>query len=226
MSERYLVTQSLLSSWAYTFDCYEGKEEEAYENFLRTLHREKSEPSEAMLKGIEFENLCYSIANGTFRPKWVDEGEVVRSTGEVKGHYEYPKFYTGAKKIAKIIEAAPVQVKASKEVVVDGITFLVYGILDALKAGTIYDVKFMDKSMSKVDVYGKYLDSPQHPFYFTLVPEASEFTYLLSDGQDVYQETYRREDCRSAESLIAEFIEGLRSANLLEDYFQHWKARP
>lgn len=225
MSERYLVTQSLVSSWAYTFDCFDGKEEEALQEFLHVLHREKREPSDAMRKGIEFERLCYSIADGTFWPKWVDEGEVVRSTGEVKGHYEYPRYYTGAKKIAEIIEAAPVQVKASREIVVDGRTFLVYGILDALKAGTIYDVKFMDRSMGKVDVYGKYLDSPQHPFYFYLIPEAREFIYLLSDGQDLYQETYCREDCRSAEEIISEFIRSLESAGLLEAYLQNWKAK-
>lgn len=221
---RYLITQSLLSSWAYTFDCYEGCEEKAYQEFLRTLHRERSEPSDAMRKGIEFENLCYVISNGTFQPKWSVDG-VNSVTGEDMGHFEYPRFYTGAKKVAGIIQGAPVQVKASREIIVDGRTFLVYGILDALKAGTIYDVKFMDKSMGSNDVYGKYLDSPQHPFYFYLVPEAYEFTYLLSDGQDVYQETYRREDCRTAGSLISEFMQGIERANLLEDYLQHWKAK-
>ena len=32
---RYLITQSLLSSWNYTFNCFEGYEEEAQAEFLQ-----------------------------------------------------------------------------------------------------------------------------------------------------------------------------------------------
>ena len=55
--DRYLITQSLLSSWGYLFDCWEGSEEDAMASFLQSLNREKSEPTQAMLDGTAFENL-------------------------------------------------------------------------------------------------------------------------------------------------------------------------
>lgn len=58
--ERYLITQTLLSSWAYVFNCRDECAEDAMADFLRTLNREKTEATEAMLDGIAFENEVYS----------------------------------------------------------------------------------------------------------------------------------------------------------------------
>ena len=204
--ERYLMTQSLLSAWAYQFDCFECCEDNAQAEFLRVLRREQGEQTEAMLNGISFEDKVYRAANGA-------------AIGDAK-------WRTGALAIADIIRGAQIQVKISREIEVDGITFLLYGILDALKAGTIYDVKFMNKSMNSADVYGKYLDSAQHPAYFYLVPEASEFTYLLSDGDDLYIETYRREDTLPISSFIHDFIGSIRQQGLMELYKEHWRLFP
>lgn len=203
--QRYLMTQSLLSAWAYQFDCFEGCEDDAQAEFLRVLKREPGEQTEAMLNGISFETGVYlAAANLPDKPN--------------------PKWQRGTKAVADIIRGAQIQVKVSREITVDGMTFLLYGILDALKAGTIYDVKFMNKSMNGVDVYGKYLDSAQHPAYFYLVPEASEFTYLLSDGDDLYIETYRREVTRPISAFIHEFIESIRQQGLMDIYKEHWRA--
>ena len=203
--ERYLITQSLLSSWAYSFNAAEGYEEEANADFIRTLHREKSEPNENMLNGIEFENEVYiAAANASRSP--------------------HKKWEEGISKIAPIIKGAPVQVKIARELQVGNMTFLVYGILDALKAGTIYDIKFLNSSMGSSELAGKYLESPQHPFYFYLVPEAFEFQYLVSDGKDLYIEKYSREDSRQASDCIAEFISSITQLGLLDIYKEHWKA--
>ena len=203
--ERYLMTQSLLSSWAYQFDCFEGCEDDAQAEFLRVLRREPGEQTEAILNGISFETGVYLAAAGLPdkpNPKWIK----------------------GTQDIADIIRGAQIQVKVSREIEVDGMTFLLYGILDALKAGVIYDVKFMNKSMGGVDVYGKYLDSAQHPAYFYLVPEATEFKYLLSDGDDVYIESYRREDTRPISAFIHEFTESIRQQGLMDIYKEKWLA--
>lgn len=202
--ERFLMTQSLLSAWAYQFDCFEGNEDDAQAEFLRTLRREPGETTEAMLNGRDFEDRVYSAA----------EGKTIRSDA---------KWRTGALAIADIIRGAQIQVKLSREIKVDGMTFLLYGILDALKAGTIYDVKFMSKSMNSADVYGKYLDSAQHPAYFYLVPEATEFKYLVSDGEDIYIETYSREDTRPISAFIHEFIASIKQQGLMDVYKEHWR---
>lgn len=219
---RYLITQSLLSSWNYTFDCFEGYEEEAREEFMQTLRREKGEQSEAMLKGIVFENLCYSIANGSFHPTTEQSFPCNPNSGEPMERQVYPFGYQGACKVAEFIKGAPVQVKAQREISINGMDFLVYGILDALKAGTIYDVKFKNKSFGSLDLAGSYMDSPQHPAYFYIVPEASEFKYLVSDGSDIYTETYRREDTPFIGDIIGEFIDSLANWGLLELYKEKW----
>ena len=44
--ERYLITQSLLASWQYMFDCPEGYEEEAREDFEEMYKDNLEEPDE------------------------------------------------------------------------------------------------------------------------------------------------------------------------------------
>jgi hypothetical protein len=187
------------------FDCPEGFEEEAKADFLLSLDRQKKEPTQAMLNGLAFEDQVYAQAHGLPR--------------EPHEQWEH-----GIRKVASIIGNAPVQVKAKREIDVCGMTFLVYGILDALRAGIIYDVKFRNKSLGSDDIYGKYLDSPQHPAYFYIVPEATEFRYLVSDGEDVYQEVYARENTRPIGEIIKEFVASMESMGLMDRYKQHWVA--
>ena len=48
---RYLMTQSLLSSWGYMFSCWEDGQEQAKEDFIRTLNREPTPTTDAMADG-------------------------------------------------------------------------------------------------------------------------------------------------------------------------------
>jgi hypothetical protein len=210
MSEkRFLITQTLLSSLKYVYSCKEGQEDAAYEDFLLTLKREKGEPNEAMLKGREFEDEVYKEAAGASR-------------------LPHPEWEEGIRAVATLIKGAQTQVIASREMDVAGRKFLIYGVLDALKAGVIYDVKFTVKSLtsssSSYDV-GKYLDSPQHPVYLAMLPEAYEFRYLVSDGTDVATETYNRRGTRPIEDLIAEFLSSVESMGLLPLYEERWLAK-
>jgi len=207
--ERYLMTQTLLSSWLYTFNCMEGLEEDAMNDFLSTLNRETKEPTDAMKNGIEFERLCYGIAAGTYQPTGV----------------EFPRTFAGASKVAEIIRGAQVQVALQKETEVLGMPLLLYGILDGLKAGVIYDVKFLNKGMGGVDLAGKYLESPQHPMYFALCPEAYLFRYLVSDGTDLYIERYTRTETPPIESIIEQFFCWLDASGYMSVYKEKWLAK-
>lgn len=206
--ERYEITQSLVSSWQYMFDCFEGCEEDAEAEFLSALRREKpvldEKRQQAIDNGIAFENAVYAVATGnhTMIP---------------------PKIMNGVQAVASWITGAQIQVRIKREIQVSGMTFVIHGVLDALKAGTIYDVKFRNTSFQTGDVAGHYLNSPQHPFYFYLVPEAREFIYLVSDGDDLYTERYVPEDCESAESIISRFVDYLILTGRLEEYKAHWK---
>ena len=201
---RFKITKTLLESWAYTFDCGEDCEEEAYADFLKTLNREKIETTEAMLNGRAFEDDVYRAANND-------------------ANIRNPRWESGIEQVARIIRGAQIQVPAGRELELDGVTYWVYGILDALKAGTIYDVKFMNKSMASVDIYGKYLTCSQHPAYFYIVPEAREFQYLVSDGDSLYIETYRREDTPHIREYIRPFIKSITDMGLLDTYREKWR---
>ena len=210
--ERYLITQSLLASWQYMFDCPEGYEEEAREAFERTLCRLPQEPTEAIRNGIDFENAVYAVAAG-------DQAQ------DLPILQTHPEWESGVRKIASALLGAPVQVRLSRELEVAGWHLLCYGVLDAVKAGVIYDVKFSNRPLGSIEAAGKYLDSPQHPMYFYLCPEAYAFHYLLSDGDDVYVEAYRRGNRDTVRNVIVEFVTSLKSSGYVQAYMEHWKAQ-
>ena len=58
------ITKTLLESWRYCFSCAEGYEDDAYADFLKTLRREPSETTEAMMNGLTFEDRVYRAAEG------------------------------------------------------------------------------------------------------------------------------------------------------------------
>ena len=197
------ITKTLLESWRYCFNCFEGYEEEAYADFLKTLRREPVEPNEAMMNGLTFEDRVYRAA----------AGKTIRSDA---------KWREGALKVAEVIKGAQIQVPISKPIEVDGTTYLLKGVLDALKAGVIYDVKFLNKSLGSADVYGKWLNCTQHPAYFYLVPEAHEFQYVGSDGEDIYIETYQRDQTPYIGEIIHDFLEFLKAEGLTDVFMEKW----
>jgi len=204
---RFLITQSLLASWQYqwkSFEKYGEKAEEfqekAKKDFLLTLRREPIPTNEAIKKGIDFEKLVTDIC--------FDRGDIENS------------WYEAAKEVACDVKGGQFQLVATKNINVEGLDFLLYGRLDCLKAGVISDIKF-----SGSYAVGKFFDSPQHPMYMELVPEAEVFTYIVSNGNRVWKETYRRDECRSVLDIIQEFVDYLRETGLFSLYKSFWKAK-
>lgn len=200
----YLMTHSLLSSWLYAMkdNPYEDAttERNSYDEFLKSLRREPTPTTEAMQKGIDFEDLVTAIVNGN-----ADTSD---------------KWYEAAGKVAGIVKGGRLQYKVSKKIEVAGKEIVLYGRLDALKAGVVYDIKFS----GSYDV-GKYFDSTQHPTYLELIPEAKEFTYLVSNGTNVWPETYRREETQSIIPIIASFLDWLEVQGLMKIYEEKWVSR-
>ncbi len=202
--ERCLLTHSLLSSWLYTMkeDPYEDmdSERDPMKEFMLALRRERTPTTDAMQKGIDFEDLVTAIVNG--------------------GGNESNRWYDAASKIADIVSGGLLQYRARKELQIDGLTLLLYGRFDALKAGVIYDIKF-----SKSYERGKYIDSTQHPTYLEIAPEAHSFEYLISNGSEVWTECYRREDTPDIKPIIYDFLNWLQTMGLLDIYIEKWKAK-
>lgn len=203
-----LITQSLLSSWLYTFNCMEGYEEEAEADFLRTLRREPmAEPSEAIRNGIAFENSVYTLA--------ANPNDIT----------VFPGWKAAAGRIADIIRGGQIQVKVQRDIEVDGELYLLYGICDAVKAGTIYDVKWSEKGFGSAEMAGKYLESPQHPAYLYCLPDALKFVYLCSDGNDLYTEAYTRRQTPFIGDTIRNFRREIRLRGLEGIYLEKWGAK-
>lgn len=212
---RYLMTHSLLSSWLYAIkdNPYEDAttERDTMKEFMTNLRREPTPTTEAMQKGIDFEHLVMNIVDGI---------ETIRSSGDdapqpISEH----RWYSAAEKVAHRVRGGIPQYKARRMVEAGGLTLVLYGRLDWLKAGEIIDTKFS----SHYD-RGKYIDSTQHPTYFELVPEARKFSYIVSNGMDVWTETYFREDTPSIFPVISDFLDWLAVMGLLELYKEKWVA--
>ena len=199
--KRFMVTHSLLSAWSYALkeNPHAENDEDPMIGFMKTLRREPSVATEAMQLGIKFEMLVTDImyGNGDKKNKW----------------------YKAAFDVARIIEGAQLQVAAKKEAAIYEIPVLLYGRIDALKAGVIYDIKYTEKYEA-----GKYLRSTQHPMYLELIPEAQEFTYLVFDGSNVFPETYRRDEPLDIKWIIEIFFKWLEIQGLTGVYRQYWKA--
>lgn len=191
---RYRITQTLLSAWQYA-----SKEGTDYDDFLRVLRREKTPPTQAMLDGIHFEGMVNAALDGNL-PE------------------ETNKLYEQVTCCAEYLAGAQKQVVIFKDIVVEGINIVLHGVLDFLRAGMIYDTKY-----SKTYTVGKYLESPQHPMYLALVPEAKAFEYVVCDGKYLYLERYDREDVEPIETTIKQFIRYLRKYGLWDLFCEKWR---
>lgn len=205
---RYLMTHSLLSSWLYAMkgSSFEDAttERDAHAEFLQVLRKEPTPTTPAMQKGIDFEDLVTAIIKN-----------------DQEGMKMNPQWFDAACKVAEIIGDGLLQYRARKTITVSGMEFVLYGRLDALSAGVIYDIKFTSSSYE----VGKYIDSTQHPTYMELVPEAHEFVYLVSNGTQVWTtDRYRRDEVRDIRTVIAAFIDWLNANDLMAVYTEYWQA--
>lgn len=198
-----LLTQTLIGAWNYAMGAREELQDGAWAEFMSTLHRVPRDITPEIHNGIEFEREVYRCAAG-------DEREA------------HPRWENGIRKVAEIVRGSAVQVRLSRTLYAAGEEFILYGILDALKCGTIYDVKFSNRSFASADLAGKYLESPQHPAYLYLAPEARDFRYIVSDGEDMYTEIYNRKNTRPIGEIAAEFIGFLEAADLMGVYREKW----
>ena len=230
---RYEISQSLISAWNYVHNCWEGQEDDAMESFLTALRGEKEELTPEQMQNIQngfyFEKLVTDIATGKFHPRWewatdkYGNLSIEPNSGEPMRKETYPKWYRPAAEFGAMLRGAQFQVRIHRPITVRGMEFEIHGVLDALKEGVIYDIKFKNKSFGSSDIAGDWLDSPQHPFYFYLVPEARKFLYLVSDGNDIYIEQYFPEETVPAAKIIAEFVDFLEASGLMEEYREHWQ---
>lgn len=201
-NETYLITPSLLNAWAYIWESANSVKES--ENDIMSIEDKKTEAQEKAkqdflktLNRIPSEPNEYMLAGIEFEKQC----------------------YEGNTCISPIIKGGCYQIVGKKNVTIDGMNFLMYGRLDVLKGGTIYDIKRIRKYN-----LGKYKWSYQHGFYLDLFPRAYKFEYLAYDGNKLHHEVYYREECQSTIEAIKNFINWLKKNDLLNLYKEKWKS--
>lgn len=132
------------------------------------------------------------------------------------------------------------QVKVSKEYG----DYLLYGIIDCLKGGVIYDYKYT----KNYDV-GKFFNNHQTLMYLEAVPEASKMVYLITNkfdkeiplsaplnyeycGEyeykvgDIFREEYTKDMFpETIDSILHKFETWLKQYNLFDLYAEKWKCK-
>lgn len=180
----------------------------------------------------------YNIKNGTLEDfiKVLNKEEFEPTESILKG-FEYEKYMQ--ENFEETLNGA-YQVKVSKE---HG-DYLLYGIVDCLKGGIIYDYKY-----TKHYEVGKFFNNHQTLMYLEMIPEAKKMVYLITDkfvkemplsaplnyeycGKyeykvgDIYREEYTKDMFpETIDSILHKFEEWLKQYNLFDLYAEKWKCK-
>ena len=199
---KYRITATLLNSWQRIFDAKDDireneNDEIAFEDKVEEEQKKRYEEFINVLKRVPTPDNEY-MKRGREYGTLVCEGK-----DEI---------------FSPIIENGAFQVTLTKEVEINNMPILLYGVLDVLKAGKIYDIKRVSYYKS-----AKYKKSHQHPMYLYLSPTSLDFTYIIMDDKNNrHIEKYERCNCEDIIEVISDFLNWLESRDLLETYKQNW----
>ena len=179
----------------------------------------------------------YNIKNGTLEDfiKVLNKEEFEPTESILKG-FEYEKYMQ--ENFEETLGGA-YQVKVSKEYG----DYLLYGIIDCLKGGIIYDYKY-----TKNYEVGKFFNNHQTLMYLEMVPEAKKMVYLITnkfeqkahisvpiDNENVatvettveiFREEYTKDMFpETMNSILHKFEQWLKQYNLFDLYKEKWKCK-
>ena len=178
----------------------------------------------------------YNIKNGTLEDfiKVLNKEEFEPSESILKG-FEYEKYM---QENYKETLGGAYQVKLSKEYG----DYLLYGIIDCLKGGIIYDYKYTQNYE-----VGKFFNNHQTLMYLEMVPEAKKMIYLITNKfnkieypdmefkdvskieyevGDIFKEEYTKDMFpETIDSILHKFGQWLKQYNLYDLYVEKWKCK-
>lgn len=178
----------------------------------------------------------YNIKNGTLEDfiKVLNKEEFEPTESILKG-FEYEKYMQ--KNFEETLNGA-YQVKVSKE---HG-DYLLYGIVDCLKGGIIYDYKYTQNYE-----VGKFFNNHQTLMYLEMVPEAKKMVYLITNKfekteypdlnfkdianieykvGEIFREEYTKDMFpETIDSILHKFEEWLKQYDLWDTYTEKWKCK-
>ena len=178
----------------------------------------------------------YNIKNGTLEDfiKVLNKEEFEPSESILKG-FEYEKYM---QENYKETLGGAYQVKVSKEYG----DYLLYGIIDCLKGGIIYDYKYTQNYE-----VGKFFNNHQTLMYLEMIPEAKKMIYLITNKLnkiecpdmefkdiskieyevgDIFKEEYTKDMFpETIDSILHKFEQWLKQYNLFDLYTEKWKCK-
>lgn len=162
----------------------------------------------------------YNIKTGTLEDfiKVLNKEEFEPSANILKG-FEFEKYMQENYQETK---GGAYQVKVSKEYG----DYLLYGIIDCLKDGIIYDYKYTQNYE-----VGKFFNNHQTLMYLEMVPEAKKMIYIITnkfedEPGDIFKEEYTKDLFpETIDSILHKFIEWLKTYNLYDLYTEKWKCK-
>ena len=162
----------------------------------------------------------YNINNGTLEDfiKVLNK-EQFEITENIQKGFEYEAYM---QENYKETLGGAYQVKVSKEYG----DYLLYGIIDCLKGGIIYDYKYT----ANYEV-GKFYNNHQTLMYLEMVPEARKMVYLITnkfdeEPGDIFREEYTKDLFpETIDSILHKFEAWLKQYNLFDLYAEKWKCR-
>lgn len=200
---KMLITPSLLNSWDFFLSASGEWEDKAKEEFSACLRREPFLPTPAIQAGIDFEAAVKAASEG-----------IAKSSGD-------EAYDDCVDEIAEIVRGGAWQIKVQKTILAGGMIVLLYGKVDVLKGPYCYDIKFTGKYETP-----KYIRSAQHPLYLECLETVPTFQYLVSDGNNVYIEEYRKIDVPPILPMVEDFLSWMKANPQYGDlFFENWKAK-
>lgn len=178
----------------------------------------------------------YNIKNGTLEDfiKVLNKEEFEPTESILKG-FEYEKYM---QENFKETLGGAYQIKVSKE---HG-DYLLYGIVDCLKGGIIYDYKYTQNYE-----VGKFFNNHQTLMYLEMVPEAKKMAYLITNKfekteypdlnfkdianieykvGEIFREEYTKDMFpETMDSILHKFEEWLKQYDLWDTYTEKWKCK-
>lgn len=133
--------------------------------------------------------------------------------------YEKSVYENKDEVFSPIIKGGCFQVKKAIKENIDGVDYMLVGVVDVLKGGVVYDIKKVVKYERP-----KYFKEYQHEFYLKLFPNALNMQYLICDiSNNHFIEQYNRGEGEKIETAIRNFISYLKENNLYDVYVENWR---
>lgn len=210
------ITPSLYSAWHFyakpQFDRTDEQEQAARAEFIRALKKESGEPTDAIRRGVLFEQM---IMQG------VDKGKVLlpdELDSKGKPLFNPDKYDTQcAQHIADMVRGGVFQIKSGRELPSGN---FIYGVADCILLNGGGDFKYVGEYEM-----GKYQKSIQHLAYM-YIWNLPQFYYFVADGSPIpFIEPYMWNEGSLAllDSRIAEMVWWInQDAELRQIFDEKW----